>query len=134
LIIIGTWGCERPPKELTPEELPITKSFYTHVDYFGGQGILDVHIINSNCFVLGNGLLATNITGISSVVHRKHAMHPWFPFRIWAKKEAPFEDIWRVMELGATNKHFRLAAAYDSDKPKRNFLCYPALINQPMDM
>lgn len=122
LIIIGTCGCDRP-RPLTSEELPTVKHFYGHVDYFGGQGILDVHVIASNRFVIGDGLLTTNITGVSSIVLRKHSRHAWFPFRIWAKKEAPFEDIWRVMETGATNRSFELAVR-DSDvhEPKLTLL------------
>jgi len=123
LIIIGTCGCERQPTELTPEDLPIAHGRFLGETSFGSPP-LDVHVITSNCFSLGSGSLLTNAADISSITLRRNAFQGHFPFFIWAKKEAPFEDIWRVMELGVTNRSF-IFITRDPDSPKRKFSVLP---------
>jgi hypothetical protein len=118
LIIIGTWGCERPPKELTPEDLPIAK--YPDQDHSGSPFRLNIHVVASTNYVFGGQGFSTNAAGLSTILARRHAKLGDFPLIIWAKKEALFEDVWRVMELGATNKYYKLATQ-DGYKPKRKF-------------
>jgi len=123
LIIIGTWGCERPPKELTPEDLPIAHGrSFGEIDF--GSPRFIVHVITSNCFVVASSPFVTNATGISSITLRRYASRGHFPFFIWAKKEALFEDVWCVMELGATNRYFRLVTR-EADSPKRKITVLP---------
>jgi hypothetical protein len=123
-IVLGSWGCgERPPKPLTYKELPIAKDYDQYLEYANSPPTkMNLHVVSSNQFMIGycdgTGLL-TNATGISTIVHRRCAVIGGsFPFIIWAKKEAPFEDVWRGIELGATNRHFKLAVQ-DGEKPKR---------------
>jgi Biopolymer transport protein ExbD/TolR len=116
LIIVGSWGCERPPTELTPEELPIAKNYDS--DHCGSPARLNIHVVASTNYVFGGQGFSTNAAGLSTILSRRHAKLGYFPLIIWAKKEAPFEDVWRLMELGVTNKHFKLAIQ-DGDKPKR---------------
>jgi hypothetical protein len=61
-----------------------------------------------------------NAAGVSLIVSNRHAKIGRFSFIIWAKKETPFEDVWRLMELGETNKFYQFAIQ-DGYKPKRKF-------------
>jgi len=126
IIVLGSWGCdERPPKPLTYKDLPIAKHYDSdHYDssHCGSVPRMNLHIVSSNQYVIkfpGESAFSTNLLGVSDIVNSRYsAVGCIFPFIIWAKKEATFEDVWRAMELGGTNRFYRLAIQ-DGDRPKR---------------
>ncbi len=123
LTVLGSWGCDRlTPRPLTYKELPIAKHYDDHLDRYGGPpSRMNMHVVSSNQYIIGSvggsGFL-TNATGVSTIVHRRYVKYGRFSFSVFAKKEALFEEVWRGMELGATNRHYKLAVQ-DGEKPKR---------------
>jgi hypothetical protein len=122
VIVLCSWGCDRTPKPLTYKELPIAKQYDRYIDYFDyPPPKMNLHVVSTNQYMIGyedgSGFL-TNATGISTIVHRRYVKYGGFSIFIFAKKEAPFEDVWRAMELGSTNRHYKLAIQ-DGEKPKR---------------
>jgi hypothetical protein len=122
IIGLGSWGCDRPPRPLTYKELPISKHYdrwLEDVDHPPSK--MNLHVISTNQYMIGysdgSGFL-TNAAGISTIVHRRYVKYGRFSFSVFAKKEAPFEDVWCAMELGSTNRHYKLAIQ-DGEKPKR---------------
>lgn len=127
IIVLGSWGCERPPRPLTYKDLPIAKDYDWQKDFANYPPYkMHLHIVSSNQYMIGycdgSGLL-TNATGISTFVHRRYVKFGRFPFFVFAKKEALFEDVWRGIELGATNRTFKLAVQ-DGEKPKRKLTTF----------
>jgi hypothetical protein len=120
VIALVSWGCDRPTRPLTYKELPIAK--YYDSDHSGSRFRVNLHIVSSNQYIIdciGGSTFLTNSTGVSDIVNRRYAASGYgFPFIIWASKEAIFEDVWRAMELGVTNRFCRLAIQ-DGDRPKR---------------
>ncbi len=114
-IILGSWGCgERPLKPLTYKELPIAR--YSDQDHSGHPARIDFQVVSSNLYMINEELI--DAASISLIVSNRYAKVGDFPVIIWAKKETPFEDVWRLMELVSTNKFLKLAIQ-DGDKPKR---------------
>ena len=124
-IVIGSFlrGGSRS-KALTYKDLPRATFYIDHMDMSPHYSI-PVHIVDSLRYVIDYGRFETDAGGLASrLIERRFDGR--FSIVIWAKEDALFEDVWRVMELGSTNAGF-IMAVRDRDTPGRKNFTLPRL-------